>query len=992
MRSTALVSGALSTNSSALISENASSAAVEVMQGLMKGLGWHNLSSSIQQADGEQKLADQKLATAIKFYLEEQDEHSHSRLITALNETLQTVQFEYNHAVKKQKYYQEQAKIEAEQKSTSISSYIGQWSHWIYDGLQNFFGSTTEQQIEKYQKIVEDRQIRIEKISNLLDKLKEMPQEFVVNQSTTIVQSPSFPAFINLSDLNGLTGFRVNGEVIGDRSGWSVKGGRDINGDGYDDLLIGATNVSNTSTDTYHQVARSYLVFGGTHISSNGQLDLAELNGTKGFKLLQDEAVSSGISVSFAGDVNGDTYIDLIIGAPYLNLDYQGEVFVVFGKKNIGREGNINLLNLNGSNGFKIINSEGLCGIGDSVASSGDINGDGYDDLLLGCGNGKTLCAYGIFGSSDIGKSGFIDTKSLNGTVGFKLYCDKIMDPWATWPSLNFVSSAGDVNGDSYLDFLIGSPFFNSSSSPSRLDGTGRTYAVFGNPQLGANGNLTLSNLNGTNGLKIDGEKCSLSGVSIDGTGDINNDGYNDFLIGAPYIASEGCFGFVRAGRVYVVFGGPILSSIDNGYLNLSNLNEKNGFIIIGDKSINGEAGYALSRAKDVNGDGIQDIMIASPSYYPTRTGTYGYGRTYIIFGNSKLGDGGYLNLTNVDGIIGFNLNGDYSYTGQSVSEAGDVNGDGVADLIIGAPNSNSLFSYSPPTQPGHSYVVFGDIPPVLVNNTLNLYRTENVLLNATHLAAFDRNHDNNSLVFVPTNITHGYFENINQLSIPLKNFTQLQVQNQQIRFIHDGRLNAPTYKTTVRSAGIALTGPSAATVNFNPMPIILVNNRLVINQSQTALLTIENLSAFSNNVSDSGLVFTITDISHGLFSLNNAIVPFPIVNVTQQMVYSLAVSFTHDGSPYSPSYQVSVSDNWIQTDPAFANITFNIIPFGLINNKLNINQNETFLLTSQELLAERNSYADPNFKSVITNMNHGFLQVTNKSQRVKLHLHNNPF
>ncbi len=218
MPSIALTSGALSTNSSELTLENASSVAIEVTQGLMNGLGWHNLSPSIQQADGEQKLADQKLATAIKFYLEEQDEHSHSRLITALNETLQTAQFEYNHAVKKQKYYQEQAKIEAEQKSTSTSSYIGQWSHWIYDGLQNFFGSTTEQQIEKYQKIAEDRQTQIKTLSHTLQTLQinEYDDNEPTDSRSTVISPAHFPEIIALGSLNGIQGFKLDGENIQD--------------------------------------------------------------------------------------------------------------------------------------------------------------------------------------------------------------------------------------------------------------------------------------------------------------------------------------------------------------------------------------------------------------------------------------------------------------------------------------------------------------------------------------------------------------------------------------------------------------------------------------------------------------------------------------------------------------------------------------------------------------------------------------------------------
>ncbi len=948
------------------------SSTISIIQDLMEGFGWQNKSSEIYQADVEQAQAEQRLANAIQFYLEEQNNHTRARLMIALNETLQSAQAEYDHAVKQFQYHQKQAEIEAEQKAAGKPGYLSQWSYWIFDGVKNFFGSTTEQQVEKYQNLVSKHQITIEKLSDTLSTLhNEESENYVTTQRSENVSLAHFPSILKLSDLNGLTGFRINGEVISDKSGWSVKGGSDINGDGYDDLLIGATNVSNSSSDNYHQVARGYLIFGGTHTGNKGQLDLAALNGTNGFKLLQDGAVSNGISVSFAGDVNGDGYIDLIIGAPNFNADYHGQAFVLFGNKSLGKEGDINLLKLNGSNGFKIINSDDDCGIGYSVVGSGDINSDGYDDLLLGCENynGRTLCGYGLFGGADIGKIGFINTKSLNGTEGFKLYCEEMMSEF------NSVSGAEDINGDRYLDFLVSSPGFNSSEGGWTYV-KGRTYTVFGGSQLGANGNLTLSNLNGTNGLKIDGEICSQSGVSIDGVGDINNDGYNDFLIGAPNINSEGCDGMSYSGRIYTVFGGPTLNSINNGLLNVSSLNGNNGFTIIGDKSFNGDAGYSLGRAKDVNGDNIQDIIIGSPLGC-VREGC-NYGQTYVIFGHSKLGDRGYLNLTDVDGIIGFKMDGDVNtVSGFSVSGAGDVNGDGVADLLIGAPNTffgSSNPPPDPPPPPGHSYIVFGDIPPVLVNNTLNLYRSEQVLLNASHLAAFDRNHDNNSLIFVPTNITHGYFEDINQQSIHLSNFTQLQVKNQQIQFVHDGSFDPPTYEITVRSSGIAWTGPGVATIYFNPMPIVLVNNQLAINQSQTIILTTMNLLATCNL--SSNLTFIITNITHGFFTVEKTTMHSSEISFPQQSVYAQKISFTQDGTPYAPIYYVSVNDVWAQTIPASANITFNSVPMYLVNNQLNTKQNVTTLLTSQELMASRSGYADPNFNFVITNITHGFFVV----------------
>ena len=124
--------------------------------------------------------------------------------------------------------------------------------------------------------------------------------------------------------------------------------------------------------------------------------------------------------------------------------------------------------------------------------------------------------------------------------------------------------------------------------------------------------------------------------------------------------------------------------------------------------------------------------------------------------------------------------------------------------------------------QTGRSYVVFGDIPPVLVNNSLSLSVGAAIQLNSTYLAAYDRNHNNNTLVFIPTALSHGYFATTSAPNIPLVNFTQQQITNGAIQFVHDGTLVAPSYNITVRSTGIAWTGPY-------PQKLLLSERRKVI-------------------------------------------------------------------------------------------------------------------------------------------------------------------
>ena len=334
-------------------------------------------------------------------------------------------------------------------------------------------------------------------------------------------------------------------------------------------------------------------------------------------------------------------------------------------------------------------------------------------------------------------------------------------------------------------DLIIGAYQANSNA--------GASYVVFGKPGIGSTGSLALSSLNGVNGFVLPGVIANdSSGISVSGVGDINGDGVADLIIGA-HEANSG------AGASYVVFGKLGIGS--TGSLPLSSLNGANGFVLPG-VIANDYSGVSVNGVGDINGDGVADLIIGA--YNASSTA----GASYVVFGKPGLGSTGSLPLLSLNGSNGFVLPGvASSWSGASVSDAGDINGDGVADLIIGARLANS--------NAGASYVVFGDIPPVLVNNSLSLFVGEAVQLNSTYLAAYDRNHNNNTLIFFPTTVTHGHFESIQHSGVPLTNFTQPQLLNGTIVFVHDGSLFAPGYDITVRSAGIAWTGPAPANITF---------------------------------------------------------------------------------------------------------------------------------------------------------------------------------
>ena len=193
---------------------------------------------------------------------------------------------------------------------------------------------------------------------------------------------------VPLSTLDGTNGFILTGIDVHDFSGSSVSSAGDVNGDGYDDLIIGAEDADPNGD---RDAGETYIVYGGASApGTGGVLDLSDLDGTSGFTLTGiDLGDRSGASVSSAGDVNGDGYDDLIIGARWASPNGDntaGETYIVYGGASApGTEGVLDLsrLALDG-NGFTLTGIDPGDRSGFSVSSAGDVNGDGYDDLIIG--------------------------------------------------------------------------------------------------------------------------------------------------------------------------------------------------------------------------------------------------------------------------------------------------------------------------------------------------------------------------------------------------------------------------------------------------------------------------------------------------------------------------------------------------------------------------------------------------------------------------------
>ena len=398
------------------------------------------------------------------------------------------------------------------------------------------------------------------------------------------------------SGLSTVADWTASGEATDNFFGISLATAGDVNGDGYSDIAVGAFGYSG-------RAGKVYLYLG----SAAGLPALADWTATG------ELAVSHfGRCISTAGDINGDGYSDLVVGAGSYDNE-RGKAYLFLGS----------VAGLPALPDWTALGENEHDGFGGAVATAGDVNGDGYSDVIVS--------AYAYSGGNYTGKA-YLYLGSASGLVSAAAWTadGEALDNYFSYP----MTTAGDVNGDGYSDVIVAAFGHNSH--------TGKAYLYLG----GAAGLSAAPSWTATGEAADD-----YFGLAVAPAGDTNGDGYSDVVVGAYCNSSY-------KGKAYLYLGGS------------SGLSATASWTATGETA--GDCfGLSVSTAGDINGDGYSDVIVGA------NNNSGGTGKAYLYLGGPS-GLSGTPSWTAAGEVAG-------DFFGQPAARAGDVNGDGYSDVIVGA-------------------------------------------------------------------------------------------------------------------------------------------------------------------------------------------------------------------------------------------------------------------------------------------------------------------
>ncbi len=353
-----------------------------------------------------------------------------------------------------------------------------------------------------------------------------------------------------------------------------------------------------------------------------------------------------GTAVSAAGDVNGDGFADIVAGSEWSDADAPngGRAYVFFGGSGADEIADLTLQ-------VPILQSRSLTGY--SVAIPGDMNGDGWPDIAVGSPVSQFMGRVFLYWG---GPS--LDAKSDRTLGGLR--------------SLEFFGAAlagvGDANGDGFVDLWVGAPRFVAVNS--QADRVGRGYLFYGGPTADGIVDVLFE------ARPIGGIVDQLQfGTSVAPAGDVNRDGFDDFLVGQP------ADGAINTGRAYLYHGGiPVHRAPDRAFL---------------PPASRFRAGTSVSPAGDFDADGFADFLVGAPD--SGEDGDLAAGRAYVYFGGQELPDAAAVDVE----LVGEDAHDAF---GAAVAGGADVSGDGYPDLLVGAPQAEGANGVNA----GKVYVYYG--------------------------------------------------------------------------------------------------------------------------------------------------------------------------------------------------------------------------------------------------------------------------------------------
>ncbi|MBK7949746.1 MAG: FG-GAP repeat protein [Deltaproteobacteria bacterium] len=429
---------------------------------------------------------------------------------------------------------------------------------------------------------------------------------------------------------------RIAGDQIFANLGNSVSNAGDVNGDGFDDVIVGAEAYDDGEVDE----GAAFLFLGDPGGIAHGNPATAHA------RLTSNQAGAYlGRSVSTAGDANGDGFDDVIVGGLLVRRRRaeEGAAFVFLGVPSGIAHGNPATAHA------RLTSNQAGAILGESVSTAGDVNGDGFDDVIVGArgyddgesGEGAAFVFLG--GPSGIahGNPATAHARLTSNQAGAALGIS--------------VSTAGDVNGDGFGDVIVGAFTYDDGES---LEGA--AFVFLGGPGGIAHGNPATAHARLTSN-----QANALLGGSVSAAGDVNGDGFDDVIVGAEAYDD----GEVDEGAAFLFLGDP--GGIAHG-------NPATAHARLTSNQAGAYLGRSVSTAGDVNGDGFDDVIVGAFLY---DEGESDEGAAVVFLG----GPSGIAHGNPATAHARLTSNQAGAILGESVSTAGDVNGDGFDDVIVGA-------------------------------------------------------------------------------------------------------------------------------------------------------------------------------------------------------------------------------------------------------------------------------------------------------------------